>query len=282
MLIVWCLGGLGNQMFQYAFYRVLRAKHKNVKLDISEYEYRNSHNNLHNGYELERVFGVKPDYASCEDMKKFNQNIFNKILRKVAFKQDIVSQKDFGYSGKYFNLDNKYLKGYWQSEKYFKQYEDVIREDFTFPALDQRNEKIAEDIFASDSVSIHVRMGDYVNHPLHGGICDLEYYAKAIEIIYAKIREPRFFIFSNDIAWCQNNLGLSNAVYVEGNYGDKSYIDMQLMSLCKHNIIANSSFSWWGAWLNQNIDKIVIAPKKWFNDSTINIDDVIPDEWVKI
>ncbi len=125
-------------------------------------------------------------------------------------------------------------------------------------------------------------MGDYVNHPIHGGICTMDYYQQAIDIMKSKIVNPKFFIFSNDIEWCHSHLKLADAVYITGNKGENSYRDMQLMSMCKHNIIANSSFSWWGAWLNNNPDKIVIAPAKWFNDPKINTRDLIPDDWIKI
>lgn len=279
MQIVWCLGGLGNQMFQYAFYRVLQSYNRNVYLDVSTFK----SYGLHNGYELEIVFGIIADTASANQISKFKDNIFLKILNKANIYSKIIRQKNLGFDERYLQLNgNRYFEGYWQSEKYFKSIEAQIRMDFTFPELDEKNQIIANAIEKGNAVSIHIRLGDYVNHPLHGGICTLDYYKKAIDVIKKDVDNPRFYIFSNDIAWCKENLKLENVVYVLGNDGENSYKDMHLMSLCKHNIIANSSFSWWGAWLNKNLAKIVIAPKKWFNDPSLDSSDLIPEEWIKI
>lgn len=279
MQIVWCLGGLGNQMFQYAFYRSLQLSGNEACLDISSFvSY-----DFHNGYELERVFGLCPVMASENQLSKFKNNILLKILNKANIYSRIIKQKNLGFDGRYLQLKgNKYFEGYWQSEKYFKNIEAQIRTDFTFPKLDEKNQIIANDIIKTNSISIHIRMGDYVNHPLHGGICTLDYYKNAIKIINENIDNPKFYIFSNDIAWCKENLKLENVVYVLGNDGDSSYKDMQLMSLCKHNIIANSSFSWWGAWLNNNPSKVVVAPNKWLNDNSIDTTDLLPSEWIRI
>ena len=282
-IIVKCLGGLGNQMFQYAFYRCLRLDGRSVVLDISEFD----SYELHNGFELERIFGIRINLANANEVNKIKQmvsdaNILQKIWWKIANSKPIIHQESFAYSSRYKSFErSRYLEGYWQSEKYFDKYADVIRHEFNFPELDYKNTLLAEQICDSNSVSIHVRRGDYVNHPIHGGICTLDYYQQAIDIITTKLINPKFFVFSN-INWCKVNLNLENAVYITGNYGKDSYKDMQLMSMCKHNIIANSSFSWWGAWLNNNQDKIVIAPQKWFNDPKINTKDLIPDRWHKI
>lgn len=278
MQIVWCLGGLGNQMFQYAFYRALELSGKESSIDISQFdEY-----SLHNGYELKRVFNLMPRLAIKEDVHKLRQGFVSKVLRKFKLRDSVVSVP-FEFNPRYLTLrGDKYLIGYWQSEKYFAEYESQIRNDFTFPSLDDANQAYANLIKNSNSVALHIRMGDYVNHPLHGGICTPEYYQQAIDLIQQKTEAPRYFIFSNDVTWCKNNLGLSGAVYIEGNEGENSFRDMQLMSLCRHNIIANSSFSWWGAWLNNFQDKTVIAPEKWFNDANINTEDLIPNSWITI
>lgn len=279
MQIVWCLGGLGNQMFQYAFYRKLELMGKEVYLDLSEF----NNYDLHNGFELQKIFAVAPKIIPSIAVKKFRQNKFFKVLARLKLYQRIISQSEFNFNSKYLDYSfSRYLIGYWQSESYFAEIERQIREDFTFPSLDAANQLIANQIRSTNAISLHVRMGDYVNHPLHGGICTKEFYLRAIDIIKDKVEDPQFFIFSNEIDWCKNNLPLANAVYVGGNDGENSYRDMQLMSLCKHNIIANSSFSWWGAWLNSNINKIVIAPAKWFNDPQINTSDLLPASWVKI
>jgi hypothetical protein len=280
IIVVWCCGGLGNQMFQYAFYRSLQVMGANVKFDISEFK----HYAPHNGYEIDKIFSINPDYATDLDKSGLES----------------IVQSDGGYNEKYIRCSGAYfLEGYWQSEKYFLNCIDNIRHDFTFPALDGSNNLIAQQMQDTNSVSIHIRRGDYVDNPLHGGICTIDYYFQAIAIIESVIIEPMFYVFSNDIDWCKDNLKLKNAAYIVGNNGNNSYKDMQLMSLCKHNIIANSSFSWWGAWLNVNSSKIVIAPKKWHNQdgllklpkswvekwcegNSINVRDLIPNGWIKL
>lgn len=285
MQIIWCSGGLGNQMFQYAFYRRLQLDGKSVTLDISGF----NDYGLHNGFELDKIFPVKINLADEVRVNNIKQKISHlSLLKKIWWKvftnfRPVIVQKNFGYSSRLSNLQGlKYLEGYWQSEKYFGTHSDTIRNDFKFPLLDIKNKDYADKISQVEAVSIHIRMGDYVNHPLHGGICTLEYYKKALSLIEEKVESPLFFIFSNDIEWCQNNLKLDKAIYVTGNEGKNSFRDMQLMSMCKHNIIANSSFSWWGAWLNNNPDKVVVAPSKWFNDKTINTKDLLPDSWIQI
>ena len=181
---------------------------------------------------------------------------------------------------------NAYLMGYWQSEKYFQFIEAIIRADFVFKqAMSNSNQLIANQIEQSNAVSLHVRRGDYANNPLTAathGLCSMDYYMQAIQHIGECVYEPNFFIFSDDIVWVKENLKINfPCFYVDGNYGEESYNDMRLMSLCKHHIIANSSFSWWGAWLNQYAGKIVIAPNKWFAHDT-DVKDLLPESWVKL
>ena len=281
MVIIKLMGGIGNQMFEYAFGAQLHALGYKVKYDISELE----QYKIHSGYELEKVFNLKLEYASEIELRKYKLTIFNRILRKLNLHNSWIVQRDFAFNIRYLRLKiNKicYLDGYWQSEKYFSSITEIIRNKFTFPSLDERNKIYLADIQNTESVSIHVRRGDYVNHSLHGGICDLDYYQKAIEYIKQKVKDPFFVIFSNDIEWCKQNLSIDNSVYITDNSGDNSYKDMQLMSLCNHNIIANSSFSWWGAWLNQNPQKIIIAPSKCFNGTSYDTTDVIPVSWHQI
>ena len=180
-----------------------------------------------------------------------------------------------------------YIEGYWQTEKYFKNIEHTIKKDFTFKTKpDKNNQSLLNQIKNCNAVAIHVRRGDYVKNPVANrilGVCNLDYYNKCINLIIRKINNPHFFIFSDDPKWTINNLNIDfPATYVSHNGSDKGYEDLRLMSNCKHQIIANSSFSWWGAWLNNNPNKVVMAPKKWFNDLSINTEDLIPESWVKI
>jgi hypothetical protein len=291
VIITKIIGGLGNQMFQYAAARALSLKNSSsLLLDISEYKkYK-----LHQGFELNRIFNGSFGLASEKDMYRVLNIYSPSFIRRITahtrmsiFRpKSLVVEPHF----KFWHDVNKltgsfYLNGSWQSEKYFLEYAEEIREDFKFLLpLDNINAQLAIHINNVNSVSLHVRRGDYVSNKkassVHG-VCSIEYYRSAIEYIAFKIDNPYFFIFSDDIPWVKNNLNIEfPCQYVENNFGIESYNDMRMMSLCRHHIIANSSFSWWGAWLNPRIDKIVIAPKRWFLNQ-LNIQDVLPDNWVK-
>ncbi|MFH0972649.1 MAG: alpha-1,2-fucosyltransferase, partial [Patescibacteria group bacterium] len=180
--------------------------------------------------------------------------------------------------------DDIFLDGYWQTEKYFKDIEDIIRSEFTLKTeYSNLNPELIAKISSCNSVSMHIRRGDYItnqNTNEFHGICFLDYYKKAINLIAEKFPNPTIFIFSDDLKWCKENIKIKYPiVFVKGN---KNYEDLIMMSKCSHNIIANSSFSWWGAWLNNNPNKIVIAPQKWLNNPNINYSDIIPSTWIKI
>ncbi|WP_256006479.1 alpha-1,2-fucosyltransferase [Pedobacter deserti] len=181
------------------------------------------------------------------------------------------------------------LKGYWHSEKYFAGIEHIIRDELKFTKVTGQQFAIYKSEVEKSpiSVSVHVRRGDYVHHPEFSktfGFIGLEYYDSAIAEIEERYPDARYFVFTDDPAWVKVNLKLKpNTVYVENNGPDADIDDLHLMSLCAHNIIANSSFSWWGAWLNNNSQKIVIAPKKWFkNQPEWDTKDLLPDSWLAI
>ena len=276
MIIVRVTGGLGNQMFQYAMYKSLEKKGKLVKLDSkSFYETKKEHN----GYELERIFDIKPNKPTKEDLEKFDENNIStlfKIKRKLfGDKKFVYDTKEYVFNKDVYKLKNSYLNGYWQSIKYFQGIENDIKKDFRFKnQLDNKNLEILNEIENSNSISIHIRRGDYMspeNYNMYGCIATPTYYKKAIKVIEEKVENPTFFVFSNDMDWVKKNIQINSRVfYIDINSGNGSYKDMQLMSNCKHNIIANSSFSWWGAWLNENKNKIVIAPKKWINREDVD------------
>lgn len=289
MIIIKITGGLGNQMFQYALGRALSLK-KGVpfKLDISSYR----RYKLHNKYELSDVFNISPEIASTKDLVQFSS--FYNYIRKYSRlpRTQIIEEPCFQYWNGINYLQNKvYLNGYWQSPKYFSDYSDVIKSDFVFRnILDKDNQKLFEHISKSNSVSMHIRRGDYTsakNINVHG-TCKLSYYEDAVRYFQKKLINPIFFVFSDDIEWAKANLkNINNVKFVSNNSGKYSYIDMMLMSLCKHNIIANSSFSWWSAWLNSNPHKNVIAPVDWFSKSyskskNILTTDLIPEDWILI
>jgi hypothetical protein len=283
MKIVKIIGGLGNQMFQYAFYKSLEKRFHTVKADISEFK----NYSLHNGFELEKIFDVQLQYSSTfENLILGNSNnIAGKIWKKVGlFAKFYYYEKNVGGFDTFVfkNKKSTYYWGYWQNEQYFCDVTEQIKNDFIFKnSLNKQNLQIKEMIENSNSVSIHVRRGDYLNNTgyecLHNN-----YYLDAMKYLQSKLKGISYYIFSDDIGWCRDNFILDNSYYIDWNKGSDSYIDLQLMSLCKHNIIANSSFSWWAAWLNSNPDKIIIAPIKWFSTKKYDSKNIIPDRWVRI
>ena len=291
MIITNIIGGLGNQMFQYAAARHLSLKlASDLKVDISDF----SGYKLHQGFELDRLFNIDAKLALDEDINNIigvqKYNLMRRILRKSHFKflrhKNYIVEPHFNYwDGVNYLNDNSYLDGYWQSERYFGDNADKIRAEFTFKIpFSKTNNEIAAHILQLNAISLHVRRGDYVTNPKNAyiGFCSLDYYKAAINQMMNKIKDPVFFVFSDDIEWVKNNLLFaSQAVFVDHNKNTESYNDMRLMSLCKHHIIANSSFSWWGAWLNANPKKLVIAPKNWFRNGTDD-GDLIPAEWIRL
>jgi hypothetical protein len=292
MVITNICGGLGNQMFQYAIGRATALRlNMPLKVDVSSFSIRK----IHQGFELTRVFSCAPEVVGVEDMRAVLGWQTSLVVRRLVLRRqmatfrrkEFVVEPYFHFWKEILNVSgNCYLQGYWQSEKYFSEAATKIRKDFVFcKPLENQSLNLARQISKVNSVSLHVRRGDYANNPLTTsvhGLCSLDYYMAAIKYITERVQEPRFFIFSDDIEWVKNNLKLSwPCEYVDCNRKDQSYNDMRLMSMCKHNIIANSSFSWWGAWLNPNLYKIVIAPNKWFANE-INTQDLIPLNWVRL
>ena len=288
MIIVMVYGGLGNQLFQYAAGRALAlAKGCELKLDISAFD----NYSPHNGFEL-GLFNMDAQIASPEEISSLVGTQFRLsrlIRRKLGLrKKTHIIERSFDFDHWFFNTKPPaLLEGYWQSYKYFNGYDTQIRSELMFrnPATG-KNLETAELIAQENSVSIHIRRGDYVtnqsSNKVHGAL-GIGYYKNAIRRICDEVDSPHFFVFSDDLAWARNNLGLSIAVtFVANNTGKSSFEDMRLMSLCKHFIIANSTFSWWGAWLNKNSGKIVIYPQNWFNDSGIDTQDLTPETWVAI
>lgn len=282
MKIVKIMGGLGNQMFQYTLYKRFLEKNVEVYGDLEFFNQTKSHN----GYELKKIFNIEiPEMENKWKKFLYGKGIIKKI-RKLYIKLNkkfLCKQEDVKYLN---DIDEyTYYDGYWQSEKFFKEIEKEIRRNFNFPKfMDNKNIKISKLILSTNSVSLHIRRGDYKGNPFLDGLAPLSYYKNAIKLMEDKIKNPVYFIFSDDINWCRENFNfLKDVYYVDWNKREESFRDMQLMSLCKHNIIPNSSFSWWGAWLNNNSNKIVIAPEKWFRDeSNFEYKDIVPEEWIKI
>ena len=298
MKIVNIIGGLGNQLFQYAFAVALKTHHpdEEVLIDTSHFhtiffkKYKGR--NLHNGFELDSILeNVIIPHASARQLMKLTYYVPNYLVSRFVRKflpkrkSEYIELTDFTFDPNALCMQgNFYYEGYWQTANYFEGIEEDIKRAFKFKPLDSENLQWIAQMQSQESVSIHVRRGDYINNVGFGGICDLDYYVAAIEYVFSKVNNPVFYIFSNDIKWCEENiiplLNGAKCKLVNHNRGKDSYKDMELMSFCKVNIIANSSFSWWGAFLNKNDNPIVIAPYKWNN--YFNEVDTYLDKWIKI
>lgn len=290
MIISQIIGGLGNQMFQYAAGRALSLEYGvPLRLDVFGF----ADYSLHQGFELQHVFNCPAKTAAESDVRSILGWQFSPSIRRIVARPGMapfrrkafVVEPHFHYWPEINHVPQEcYLHGYWQSEKYFQSHASDIRDDFAFKrTFSNRNAELAEQIAQANAVSLHVRRGDYANNTKTAathGLCTLDYYHEAIQYICERVERPNFFIFSDDMAWVKEHLKIdSPCQHVDHNFGAENYNDMRLMSLCKHHIIANSSFSWWGAWLNPSADKIAIAPKQWFANET-NTQDLIPDEWL--
>jgi hypothetical protein len=294
LIIVNLKGGLGNQLFQYAAARMLSVHHKtSLKLDTSHFEIAKLRTYCLKYFCIQENFATPKEIGALKWTSRYaltRSNFLGKPFRVIErnFRRSIL------YEGRLrpYNPNilktptDVYLDGYWQSERYFANIENVIRREFTFKSQPKsKNEEIAREISKSNSVSIHVRRGDFVlerkNRMFY--TCGTGYYEDCIALIKEKVQNPRFFVFSDDFSWPKQNLRLAYpTTFVTHNDATAVHEDLQLMSLCKHNIIANSTLSWWGAWLNMNTDKIVLAPKKWFNYPRFDTRDLLPQDWIKM
>ncbi|MCS2950535.1 alpha-1,2-fucosyltransferase [Bacteroides sp. BFG-638] len=289
MKIVNILGGLGNQMFVYAMYLALKEAHPEEEILLCRRSYKGYP--LHNGYELERIFGVEAPEAALSQLARVAYPFFNykswQLMRHfLPLRKSMASgttQIPFDYSEVTRN-DNVYYDGYWQNEKNFLSIRDKVIKAFTFPEFrDEKNKALSDKLKSVKTASCHIRRGDYLKDPIYG-VCNSDYYTRAITELNQSVNPDMYCIFSDDIGWCKENfkflIGDKEVVFVDWNKGQESFHDMQLMSLCHYNIIANSSFSWWGAWLNNNDDKVVVAPERWMNKTLEN--DPICDNWKRI
>jgi hypothetical protein len=299
LIVTRLIGGLGNQMFQYAAGRALAQRlDAELKLDVSGFA-----NYPKRFYEL-GSFPIRATPASEAELVAFG--LRSKFLGlnleprwvvrarrrlRIGFRpgsSSIYHERHFRFDAQVRDLNPPvYLDGYWQSEKYFADCAELLRQEFTPQApLEPENAAMAARINAVNAVSLHVRRGDYVNEPRinrYHGICSPDYYQNAVDFIARRAEGIHLFVFSDDHDWVRDNLRFAlPTTLVAANSPDRGFRDMQLMAMCRHHIIANSSFSWWGAWLNSAHDKIVVAPKKWFRVGDNDISDLIPHSWVRL
>ena len=285
MIVIEASGGLGNQMFQYALYKKLEFMNKDVVWDTSFFRSKQDLRELEIG-----VFGVQ--YRSISDKEVacirgygYQDSIIDKIKYKLKPSKYLIYRDTIEcFQPEVLEMDDVYLCGYWQSEKYFQDIRERILQEFIFPAsVVKNNEALTNQMKSKNSVSIHVRRSDYLteqNLKVYGNICTEKYYNNAINYIEEIVDNPRYYVFTDDLEWAKEYFKEDNYTIISENRGKDSYIDMYLMSQCKYNIIANSSFSWWGAWLNQNPDKKVLAPKKWFHNH--EKEEIVCEEWIRI
>ncbi|UCG13687.1 MAG: alpha-1,2-fucosyltransferase [Deltaproteobacteria bacterium] len=309
MVIVKLIGGLGNQMFQYAAGQSLAQKHNTtLKLDDSGF-----HQYPNRSYSLNHL-GIREEFATPNELFCYTgkpqtktqeflchfAELWKRFCREIPclklpsfftlppLSPKVYSEPHFHFDTNFFQLPaDVYLDGYWQSEKYFKDIEKTIRQEFAVKIpITGQNLEITSAINRTESVSLHIRRGDYVNNEktnaVHG-TCGLEYYLACIKQASQTVSNAHFFAFSDDPRWMMENLRIDHPLtYVVHNNISEAHEDLRLMSLCRHNIVANSSFSWWAAWLNKNPDKIVFAPQEWFKKEGVNTKDLIPPDWKKI
>lgn len=301
MKIVNIIGGLGNQMFQYAFAASWKYRNPDEQVFVDTQHYKNAfikvyhgNNFYHKGYEIDKVFpnaSITP--ASAWDLMKVSFYIPNQIIaravrrifpkRKTEF---VADQQPYVFIPEALTVSgNCYFDGYWMSPAYFNDCREDIIKEFAFKQFDTKENIDLESLLKQDnSITIHIRRGDYVGSNTLGGICTLEYYRNALHEARKGIANPVFFIFSNDQKWCLENLkdefADSPVHFVTNNRGTDSYRDMQLMSIARCNILSNSSFSWWGAFLNQRQDHLTFCPNKWHN--TMEYKDHFVDGWIKV
>jgi hypothetical protein len=293
MVIVTLEGGLGNQLFQYAAGRALAAaRDTELKLDVRPFE----HYTLHR-YAL-APFRIRESFASDDELNAVTgrsiagpARLWFRIGQRLRppHRRRILRESHFRpFDPRVLEAPRDVcLQGYWQSERYFEGIRDVLREELGLRSEPgPRTRELEGEIRGVPSVGVHVRRGDYVTDETTRGVHGVMgpgYYRRAAEAIRATVRDPRYYVFSDDPGWARENLELDGPVtHVDHNGPDRGHEDLHLMSLCRHNIIANSTFSWWAAWRNRNPDKIVLAPSRWFRDASLDTRDLIPAGWRRV
>ncbi len=268
MIIVQMSGGLGNQMFQYAFYKQLESMGKEIRMDdITCYLEQGSRPKQIEIFPISYKVATKEELIALTDASLL---LKDRIRRKLfGRKTKSYQEKQFNFDATVLDLTEAYFEGCWQTEKYFTDVVELIKNEFQFPTPeDSANQSYLDQIHRTKSVGVHIRRGDYLlskYSSLYEGICTPAYYEKAIALMKEKNPDCHFFLFSNDADWVREQYQGSEYTVVDCNDEETGYFDMMLMSKCEHQIIANSSFSWWAAWLNPNATKKVIAPSKWLN-----------------
>jgi hypothetical protein len=290
MIITRLAGGMGNQMFQYAFGRYLSVKYNTeLKMDITALLDRTPKKHfVYRDYDL-GIFNIAEAFATAEEISRIKGKIPGRVIKLLnkftGAKFSYIVETGPAFSPVLYNSpDNVYLAGYWQTEKYFSGIADVIRKEFVVKEkLSDLSTEMLKQIQQTNSICVNVRRGDFITNPFHN-VCDLKYYTGAKELISSKVDDPHFFIFSDDIEWCRENLDFfSPTTYVLHEYAGKKFQDyIRLISACKHFIIPNSSFAWWANYLSPSQGGITIAPNRWVTADNYDDKDVYRENWIKI
>jgi hypothetical protein len=292
MIVSRLIGGLGNQMFQYAAARALADRTgSEVVLDVSDFASYTVHRYALDAMRIRAQVRGAPAVTAVPQARPFARKakaLWRRLVPARAQAVPTYRERSFAFDpGVASQRPPVQLEGYWQSEKYFRDAADAIRADFTLGTEpDAANRAMLERMQGTCAVSLHVRRGDYVTNPtaaaFHGS-CSPDYYRQAVDHIAGRCGPLTLFVFSDDQEWVRQNMQFAHpTVHVDCNPPERGAWDMHLMKHCHHHVVANSSFSWWGAWLNPSPDKIVVAPGRWFTDGTIDTSDLIPPAWVRI
>lgn len=278
MRLIKMTGGLGNQMFIYAFYLQMKRSFGNVYIDLSDI----MHYDVHYGYEMNKVFGL-PQTEFC--IRQWVKKVMEFLFFKTIIERKQKSMEAFSCS---YIWPLIYFKGFYQSEKYFSEVKDEVRRLFSFD-ISRANKRSLDMMRQMDNdpkaVSLHIRRGDYLQ-PKHweaiGRICQLPYYRNALEEMEKRVKTPHYYVFSEDLDWVKQNLPMDNATFIDWNKGEDSWQDMMLMSHCRHHIICNSTFSWWGAWLNPSEEKLVVMPDQWTSQADSSAFMAEQGNWIRV
>jgi hypothetical protein len=286
MIVSRIVGGLGNQLFQYAAGKALSHKNRTgLRLDIRDYKIYTLHD-----YSLKH-FNIPQNFAHTFPLQR---TLCKLLTGNSYFPFKVYQDKSGSFDSHFFELPNQtYLDGYWSNEKYFLSIREELLKELTLKSpLSPYSLEILDQIQKTNAVSVHIRRGDYVSNPAISEIykiCDQSYYQPAYEKMMAQVDTPHFFIFSNDIPWAKANLRFIKSATFIDNPKQQNYEDFHLMRSCKHNIIGNSTFSWWAAWLNTHLDKIVMSPAEWFlapshpHMPNFALDmNILPASWIRI
>lgn len=278
-------GGLGNQLFQYAMARAMAARHSaRLLLDLSHYEAAGTH--THRGFEL-GAFNTHFDVATGSDLAPFRPSFIRRVLARTGLASGprVLHQRGFGFNPETLDAEPPiYLDGTWQSEQYFTGCSEALRTEVTLKnALTGETAALASSLGSQCSISVHVRRGDYAHDPKtrdYHGLLGMPYYTAAMQWMLERLPDARFIVFSDEPEWAREHLHADAPLTVLPVRSGPE--DLVLMAQCRHHIIANSSFSWWGAWLNPSVTKLVVAPQRWFSDGAIDTNDLLPVSWTRL